>query len=104
VAVAVNERLHADLAAGDLHDEPAALGATDTRFFRIGDGEITTTAGSLVGSLTTDLVAWLDRRRVALAQLPASWAIGSAVSAEARTTGGHCCRIGSSRGCGRRRG
>jgi crotonobetainyl-CoA:carnitine CoA-transferase CaiB-like acyl-CoA transferase len=62
VAVAVNERLHADLAAEDLHHEPAALGATDTPFFRTGDGEIITTAGSLVGSLTFGLYVRAMRR------------------------------------------
>jgi crotonobetainyl-CoA:carnitine CoA-transferase CaiB-like acyl-CoA transferase len=62
VSVAVNERLHADLAADDLHDEPAALGATDTPFFRTSDGETVTTAGSLVGSLTFGLYVRAMRR------------------------------------------
>ena len=62
VSVAVNERLHADLAADDLHDEPAALGATDTPFFRTSDGETVTTAGSLVGSLTFSLYVRAMRR------------------------------------------
>jgi crotonobetainyl-CoA:carnitine CoA-transferase CaiB-like acyl-CoA transferase len=62
VAVAVNERLHADLATEDLHDEPTAVGATDTPFFRTGDSEIVATAGSLVGSLTFALYARAMRR------------------------------------------
>jgi len=62
VSVAVNERLHADLADEHLNGEPPALGATDTPFFRTSDGHIVTTAASLVASLTFRLYVQAMRR------------------------------------------
>jgi crotonobetainyl-CoA:carnitine CoA-transferase CaiB-like acyl-CoA transferase len=52
VMVAINERVHVDLAGEDLGAEPPILGATDAVFFTGPDGETLVSPMSLVGSVT----------------------------------------------------
>jgi crotonobetainyl-CoA:carnitine CoA-transferase CaiB-like acyl-CoA transferase len=52
VMLAINERVHVDLAAEDLGAEPPILGATDVAFFTGPDGETYVAPMSLVGSVT----------------------------------------------------
>jgi crotonobetainyl-CoA:carnitine CoA-transferase CaiB-like acyl-CoA transferase len=52
VMLAVNERVHVDLADEDLGAEPPILGATDAAFFTSPDGETFVSAMSLVGSMS----------------------------------------------------
>jgi crotonobetainyl-CoA:carnitine CoA-transferase CaiB-like acyl-CoA transferase len=52
VMLAINERVHVDLAGEDLGPEPPILGATDAVFFTGPDGETFVSPMSLVGSVT----------------------------------------------------
>jgi crotonobetainyl-CoA:carnitine CoA-transferase CaiB-like acyl-CoA transferase len=52
VMLAVNERVHVDLADEDLGAEPPILGATDAQFFTGPDGETFVSPMSLVGSMS----------------------------------------------------
>jgi crotonobetainyl-CoA:carnitine CoA-transferase CaiB-like acyl-CoA transferase len=52
VMVAINERVHVDLASDDLGAEPPILGATDAAFLTGPDGETFVSPMSLVGSMS----------------------------------------------------
>jgi crotonobetainyl-CoA:carnitine CoA-transferase CaiB-like acyl-CoA transferase len=67
--MAINERVHADLSGVDMGDEPLALGAALSPFFRVASGELITIATSITSTLSFPLYI-AAMRRADLAQDP----------------------------------
>jgi crotonobetainyl-CoA:carnitine CoA-transferase CaiB-like acyl-CoA transferase len=60
--MAINERVHADLSGIDMGDEPLALGAALSPFFRVSSGELITIATSITSTLSFPLYIGAMRR------------------------------------------
>jgi crotonobetainyl-CoA:carnitine CoA-transferase CaiB-like acyl-CoA transferase len=60
--LAINERVHADLSGVDMGDEPLALGAALSPFFRVSTGELITIATSITSTLSFPLYTAAMRR------------------------------------------
>ncbi|WP_114970990.1 CaiB/BaiF CoA transferase family protein [Rhodoferax ferrireducens] len=60
--LSINERVHADLSGVDMGDEPLALGAAMSPFFRVASGELITIATSITSTLSFPLYTAAMRR------------------------------------------